>query len=73
MSTSIHSLAEVSQLAAAAGDSFDRCLANFLDEFYAYPSAGKLAEAPPILAKAPEDFGHLCDAYLASTAEELAR
>jgi len=31
-------LAEVADL-AAGGDSFDRCLANFLDEFYATPSA----------------------------------
>ncbi len=35
-------LAEVAAL-AAKGDSFDRCLANFLDEFYAAPNAAALA------------------------------
>ncbi|MFZ9856501.1 MAG: hypothetical protein ACO3I0_15395 [Limisphaerales bacterium] len=39
------SLAEVARL-AAAGDSFDRCLANFLDGFYAAPSAKALLERP---------------------------
>src|SRR6266700_4227928 len=48
-------LQEVARL-TAAGDSFDRCLANFLDEFYAAPSAAAVL-----------------DAYLAATAEELAR
>ncbi len=37
-------LAEVAAL-AARGDSFDRCLANFLDEFYAGPSAAALPDA----------------------------
>ena len=37
-------LAEVAQL-AACGDSFDRCLANFLDEFYSAPGAEALAGA----------------------------
>ena len=65
-------LAEVADL-AAGGDSFDRCLANFLDEFYATPSARALTEEPASLAS---QFGHLGgvqDAYLAATAEELAR
>ena len=38
-------LSEVATL-AAQGDSFDRCLANFLDEFYAAPSATALAASP---------------------------
>ena len=40
-------LAEVAAL-AARGDSFDRCLANFLDEFYAAPNAQALAGRTPI-------------------------
>ncbi|MCH2384821.1 MAG: hypothetical protein MK293_06150 [Pedosphaera sp.] len=31
------------------GDSFDRCLANFLDEFYANPSAAAIAGTHPRL------------------------
>ena len=65
-------LAEVAQL-ANDGDSFDRCLANFLDEFYAAPSAEALAEVPPWLAPKLGDLGRVQDAYLAATAEELAR
>ncbi|HSY18708.1 MAG TPA: hypothetical protein VK815_10255 [Candidatus Acidoferrales bacterium] len=42
-------LAEVAEL-TINGDLFDRCLANFLDEFYAAPKAGALADAPPLLA-----------------------
>ena len=42
-------LAEVATL-AAQGDSFDRCLSNFLDEFYAAPNAGALAETRALLA-----------------------
>lgn len=41
-------LAEVAAL-AAEGDSFDRCLANFLDEFYAAPAAASLSTAPALL------------------------
>ena len=37
-------VAEVAQL-TLNGDSFDRCLANFLDEFYAAPTANALADA----------------------------
>lgn len=66
------SLAEVARL-AAAGDSFDRCLANFLDEFYAAPSAMALEEVPPLLAPQFGEMGKVQDAYLAATAEELAR
>jgi hypothetical protein len=65
-------LAEVVRL-TAGGDSFDRCLANFLDDFYAAPSAGALAETPALLAPRFGDLGRVQDAYLAATAEELAR
>jgi hypothetical protein len=66
------SLAEVAEL-AARGDSFDRCLANFLDEFYAAPSADALACEPVLLAPRFSDLGRVQDAYPAATAEELAR
>ena len=65
-------LAEVAQL-AARGDSFDRCLANFLDEFYASPDAEALADPPVLLASESGRSGSVQDAYLAATAEELAR
>lgn len=66
------SLAEVAAL-AGRGDSFDRCLANFLDEFYLSPDAGALADEPPLLAPSHGEQGRIQDAYLAATAEELAR
>ena len=65
-------LAEVAQR-TIEGDSFDRCLANFLDEFYAAPGALALTRSPALLAPAAGDLGHVQDAYLAATAEELAR
>lgn len=65
-------LAEVAAL-AAQGDSFDRCLANFLDGFYAAPSTGALADTPTLLAVQFGEVGQVQDAYLAATAEELAR
>jgi hypothetical protein len=65
-------LAEVAEL-AARGDSFDRCLANFLDGFYSAPSSNALAGEPPALAARFGDLGLVQDAYLAATAEELAR
>jgi hypothetical protein len=65
-------LAEVARL-TASGDSFDRSLANFLDEFHAAPSAAALAETPVLLAPCFGDLGRVQDAYLAATAEELAR
>jgi hypothetical protein len=65
-------LAEVAQI-ALNGDSFDRCLANFLDEFYAAPNARALAGTPPLLAPEFAERGRVQDAYLAATAEELAR
>src|SRR5579862_8271275 len=65
-------LAEVAEL-TAAGDAFDRCLANFLDEFYAGPSAEALAPEPVLLAPTLGEKGRVQDAYLAATAEVLAR
>ena len=64
------SLAEVAEL-AMKGDSFDRCLWNFLDEFYASPSFERLKDAPQSLRS--NEAGDVKDAYLAATAEELAR
>jgi len=57
----------------AAGHSFDFCLADFLDGFYAAPSAEAMGESPPLLASAEFPQGAVCDAYLAATAEELSR
>jgi len=65
-------LAQVAQL-ALDGDSFDRCLANFLDEFYAAPGAEALADTPALLAPKLGETGRVQDAYLAAAAEELAR
>ncbi len=55
------------------GDSFDRCLANFLDGFYTAPQAAALAEPPALLAPQLGEIGRVQDAYLAATAEELCR
>lgn len=66
------SLAEVAEL-ALQGASFDRCLANFLDGFYAAPQAKALASPPPLLAPRFGQTGQVQDAYLAATAGELAR
>ena len=65
-------LTEVAQL-TACGESFDRCLANFLDDFYEAPSALALTGEPQLLAPLYGNLGLLQDAYLAATAEELAR
>jgi len=65
-------LAEVAAL-AAGGDSFDRCLANFLDEFYRSPNAHALADEPQLLRPRFGEQGQVQDAYLAATAEELCR
>jgi hypothetical protein len=64
-------LAEVAQL-ALDGESFDRCLANFLDELFVTPCAAAIAEAPPLLAGRFGEIGRVQDSYLAATAEELA-
>ena len=65
-------LAEVAQL-TINGDSFDRCLANFLDEFYFAPKPEALAAVPPLLSPALVELGRVQDAYVAATTEELAR
>ena len=65
-------LADVAQW-TLKGESFDLCLPNFLDEFYDGPTAAALAKDPPLLAPQFGDAGHVQDAYLAATAEELAR
>ncbi len=66
------SLAEVARL-TLGGDSFDRCLANFLDEFYIAPDPSGLEEMPALLAPVLGELGCVQDAYLAATADELAR
>ncbi len=66
------SLAEVARL-TIHGEPFDDCLANFLDEFYASPDPAALVEQPVLLAPAFGNRGRVRDAYLAATAEELAR
>jgi hypothetical protein len=65
-------LFEVAEL-AGDGESFDLCLANFLDGFYASPAAAALSPPPPMLAPTQGEAGRVRDAYLAATAEELAR
>jgi|SRR3954469_19383262 len=65
-------LAAVAEL-TLQGDSFERCLANFLDEFYTAPMANALGEEPKSLAAQLGESGQIKDAYLAATAEELAR
>jgi hypothetical protein len=64
-------LAEVAEL-VNDGDVFDRCLANFLDEFYAAPNPGALTGTPILLAPNFGEHGQVQDAYLAATAEALA-
>jgi hypothetical protein len=64
-------LAEVAEL-TAGGDSFDRCLANFLDGFYPAPNVAALTPAPDLLAPKLGELGRVQDAYLAATAEQLA-
>ena len=64
-------LAEVAML-SAGGDSFDRCLANFLDGFYSSPNSSALVDRPLLLAPHIGETGQVQDAYLAATAEELA-
>lgn len=65
------SLAEVAYI-VSRGESFDRCLANFLDEFYRSPNPDALAGTPELLSPRLGDTGHIQDAYLAATAEYLA-
>jgi hypothetical protein len=65
-------LAEVAKL-SLQGDSFDHCLANFLDEFYASPNPEALVDPPALLGPTSGEAGQVRDAYLGATAEELAR
>jgi hypothetical protein len=65
-------LAEVAQL-ALEGESFDASLANFLDEFYAAPNLKAFVDTPELLEPKFGEAGRVRDAYLAATAEELAR
>jgi hypothetical protein len=58
---------------AAQGDSFDLCLADFLDAFYVSPAQNALADRPDLLASSAGEPGRVRDAYLAATAVELAR
>lgn len=64
-------LAEVAQH-SAGGESFNLCLANFLDEFYAAPNAARLSTVPNLLAPILGEPGRVQDAYLAAVAEQLA-
>ena len=64
-------LAEVARL-AAAGESVDLCLRNFLDGFLARPTEAALANEPEKLADKLPALGAVEDAYLAATAEWLA-
>ena len=64
-------LAEVAEL-ASRGQSFDLCLANFLDEFYGAPQESALSLSPELLAPKYGEQGRVHDAYLAATAEHLA-
>jgi hypothetical protein len=64
-------LAEVSEL-TAQGEPFDLCMRNFLDGFYARPSAEALRLEPQRLIEKNPKFVEIEDAYLAATAEWLA-
>jgi hypothetical protein len=66
-----NTLAQVAEL-TAQGESFDFCLRNFLDGFYAQPNAGALETEPKRLASVVPPLGTVEDAYLAATAEWLA-
>ena len=61
-------LAEVARL-AADGESFDLCLRNFLDGFFAAPAHATLEAEPETLAAKLLQHGAVEDAYLAATAE----
>ena len=64
-------LAEVAVL-AASGEDFDRCLAEFLDSFYAAPTAAALAAEPLLQGTNGDWAGQVRDAYLAAVADQLA-
>lgn len=65
------SLAAVAE-AASDAEAFSFALRNFLDAFYAAPSADRLTDEPQRLAAALSDDG-LADSYVAALAEHLAR
>ena len=64
-------LAEIAEL-AAQGESFDLCMGNFLDGFFAEPTAAAIAAEPIRLANTLPQLGDVEDAYLAATTEWLA-
>jgi hypothetical protein len=64
-------LAQVAAL-TGRGESFDFCLRNFLDGFYAEPTVDALAAEPERLEPSVPQLGAVEDAYLAATAEWLA-
>ncbi|HNQ74661.1 MAG TPA: hypothetical protein PKN95_13805 [Verrucomicrobiota bacterium] len=64
-------LAAVAQF-AARDESFDLALRNFLDGFYARPTADAISDEPECLADKVPRLGAVKDAYLAATAEWLA-
>ena len=64
-------LADVAER-VARGDSFDLCIRNFLDGFFAEPGEAALAPVPLRLAEKLPQLGDVEDAYLAATAEWLA-
>ena len=65
------SLAEVAEL-TLQGASFDLCLKNFLDGFYASPAAGALVLEPSRIGGKFPETGFIQDAYLAAVAEAVA-
>ena len=65
-------LARVADL-SLEGDVFDLALASFLDGYYANPSAAALTPEPARLVGVFGRLGEVQDAYLAATADELAR
>ena len=64
------SIAEVAEL-TRAGEHFDICVRNFLDEFKENPTLASL-EAEPVRLKDLFEKGALYDAYLAAVAESLS-
>jgi hypothetical protein len=64
------SIAEVAEL-TRAGEHFDICVRNFLDEFKENPILASL-EAEPLRLKDLFEKGALYDAYLAAVAESLS-
>jgi hypothetical protein len=64
-------LAEIAEL-TLQGASFDICLKNFLDGFYANPASEALAPEPLRIGETFPEMGFIQDAYLAAVAEALA-